>query len=72
MARIVILVAVVVGCLMAQGQVRPVDGEAVGRLCLQIVGFLVTTFLFYVASRGVTLPAFLRPGREVADGRPHG
>lgn len=34
-------------------QLRPMDGEAMGRLVLQLVGLLLNAFLFYVAFRDV-------------------
>jgi hypothetical protein len=34
------------------------DGEAVGRLSLQVVGFLVSAWLFYLALSSVTMPLF--------------
>ncbi len=58
MGRIVLLVSVIVGVMLAGTQARPTDGEAVGRLCLEAAGFVVTTFLFYVALKGASLPRF--------------
>ena len=58
MGRSVLLVAVIVGVMLAGAQAKPTDGEAVGRLCLEGLGFVVTTFLFYVAFKDISLPHF--------------
>ena len=58
MGRIVLFAAVLVGGIAAGTQAKPTDGEALGRLCLQAIGFLVTTFLLYVAFRDAPLPRF--------------
>jgi hypothetical protein len=42
-----------VGSLTSHTQVPPMDGEAMGRLVLQLVGLLLSAFLFYVAFRDV-------------------
>ncbi len=65
MGRIVLLVAVIIGYMLAAAQARPTDAEAMGRLCLQAVGFVVTTFLFYVALNDVTLPRISGSWRNV-------
>lgn len=53
MARIVILVAMVLGSVASFAQSKAMDAEAIGRCSLQLVGLLVTAFLFDVALRDV-------------------
>lgn len=49
MTRLVTLTSFLTGLT----QFQPMDGEAMGRLVLQVVGFLLNAFLFYVAFRDV-------------------
>lgn len=49
MTRLVALV----GSLTILTSLQPMDGEALGRLVLQLVGVLLNAFLFYVAFRDV-------------------
>jgi hypothetical protein len=42
-----------VSSLTGLTQFQPMDGEAMGRLVLQLVGFLLSAFLFYVVFRDV-------------------
>jgi hypothetical protein len=58
MTRLVFLVAAILDSLAGGAQARPMDGEAVGRFSLQVVGFLVSAWLFYLALSGVTMPLF--------------
>jgi hypothetical protein len=41
------------GSLTGLTPFQPMDGEAIGRLVLQLVGLLLNAFLFYVAFRDV-------------------
>jgi hypothetical protein len=49
MTRLVTLTSFLTGLT----QLQPTDGEAMGRLVLQLVGLLINAFLFYVAFRDV-------------------
>ncbi len=69
MGRMVLLGAVIVGCVLGGAQAKPTDGEAVGRLCLEAAGFVVTTFLLYLALHDARLPRILERLRGVI-GRP--
>ena len=58
MGNLVPVVALIVACWAARTRAMREDGPAIGRLCLEVLGFLVTTFLFYVAVSGIALPRF--------------
>ena len=49
MTRLVILV----GSVTSLTQFQSMDGEAMGRLVLQLVGLFLSAFMFYVAFREV-------------------
>lgn len=53
MARLVILIAVVLGSLASFTQSKAMDAEEMGRCSLQLVGLIVTAFLFDVALKDV-------------------
>lgn len=52
MTRLVILAAAI---LAGHAPSNTMDGEAIGRFVLQLVGLLLTGFLFYMALRDVTV-----------------
>jgi len=49
MTRLVTLVVVVLGNLAGCTEYRTMDGEAVGRVSLEFVGFIITAFLLFLA-----------------------
>jgi len=63
MTRLVILATVMLGSLAAPAQVQTMDGEAVGRLSLELVGLLVTAFLLYLACSDAITALFWRRER---------
>ena len=70
MTRLVMLVLVLLGYLV--GRAEALDGEATGRFSLEVVGLVVTAFLFYVAFSGVIMARFSRGllrKRKVAEHR---
>ncbi len=70
MTRLVMLVLVLLGYLV--GRAEALDGEATGRFSLEVVGLVVTAFLFYVAFSGVIMARFsrgLQRKRKVAEHR---
>ena len=68
MMRLVIVTALILGSLAGSAEAQTMNGEAAGRFSLEVVGFLVTGFLFYLAFSGA-LRALLsrtwRPKRRV-------
>ncbi len=51
MTRLSILLLALLGFLAGPAKANAMDGEAVGRLSLQVVGFLVSAFLFSLVFR---------------------
>jgi len=64
MTRLVLLVLVMLGYLVGCAESAAMDGEAAGRFSLELVGFVLAAFLFYLACSGAILALLSRRWRR--------
>jgi len=64
MTRLALLVLVILGYLVGCADSEAMDGEAAGRFSLEVVGFVLAAFLFYLAFGGAILALLSRRGRR--------
>jgi len=67
MSRLVPVGGAILGSLIGFGRAEAMDGQAAGRLSLELVGFLVVGFLFYLAFSGAIGAAWSRLKRQPTD-----
>ena len=53
MTRVAMLGVVLLGSLAGCAEYRTMDGEAMGRVSLEFVGFIITAFLLFLSFSGV-------------------